>query len=280
MKVVFGPVHSWRLGRTLGVDIVASNRKHCSFDCVYCPGGACTHHVTRRAWFVGMSELQRLLESYRWEAEYEGKCEPGYEADCVAFTGRGEPTLASNLGEAIELARSLLFLPVAVFTNASLMPRDDVRRDLAKADMVVAKLDAPDEGLFHSINRPFVQYSLAEIVDALREFRRNFEGRFVVQTTVVDANRASLPKVVAIAHDLSPDEIQLNLRLPEWAACTVAAEAATFRSSFPELNVTISDTAEALPGPDVDWDRLADVVQLQRSGRHNAEVMIMAAGAP
>jgi wyosine [tRNA(Phe)-imidazoG37] synthetase (radical SAM superfamily) len=279
MKVVYGPVHSWRLGRTLGVDIVASNRERCSFDCVYCPGDGRTHRVTRRAWFVGMSALQALLEAHRWEAEFEGECEPGFEADYVAFTGKGEPTLASNLGQAIELTRSLLFLPVAVFTNSSLMPRDDVRREVAKADMVVAKLDAPDEGLFRAINRPFVQYSLAEIVDALREFRSSFQGKFVIQTTVVDANRDSVHEVAAIAHSLSPDEIQLNSRLPGWTACTAAIEAEKIRSSFPDLNVTISDTGDPLWEQVVDWERVADVVQLQRSGRRNAEVMLMAAGA-
>jgi wyosine [tRNA(Phe)-imidazoG37] synthetase (radical SAM superfamily) len=279
MKVVYGPVHSWRLGRTLGVDIVASNRERCSFDCVYCPGDGRTQRVTRRAWFVGMSALQALLESYRWEAEYEGECEPGFEADYVAFTGRGEPTLASNLGQAIDLTRSLLYLPVAVFTNSSLMPRDDVKCDLAKADMVVAKLDAPDEGLFRAINRPSVQHSLAEIVDALGEFRRNFRGKFVIQTTVVDANRDSVREVAAIAHTLSPDEIQLNSRLPGWTSCTASTEAEKIRSSFPDLNVTISDTGDPLWERVIDWERVADVVQLQRSGRHNAEVMLMAAEA-
>jgi wyosine [tRNA(Phe)-imidazoG37] synthetase (radical SAM superfamily) len=279
MNILFGPVHSWRLGRTLGVDIVASNRKRCSFDCVYCPGDGRTHRATRRAWFVGMSDLRALLESHTKEAEYRGEYEPGYEADWVVFTGRGEPTLASNLGQAIDLTRSLLYLPVAVFTNSSLMPRDDVRRDLAKADMVVAKLDAPDEGLFHAINRPFVRYGLAEIVDALREFRRNFQGKFVIQTTVVDANRDSLHEVAAIARDLWPDEIQLNSRLPGWTADTMATEVQRIRSSFPDLNVTISDAGGPLWERVIDWERVADVVQLQRSGQHNAEVMLMGAEA-
>ena len=48
MNPVFGPVHSWRLGRALGVDMVASDRKYCSFDCVYCPGGKRARGVTGR----------------------------------------------------------------------------------------------------------------------------------------------------------------------------------------------------------------------------------------
>lgn len=265
MSAVFGPVHSWRLGRTLGVDLVASDRKYCSFDCVYCPGGGRTHGVSVRPWFVGLSALQALLESHVNETDCE--------ADIVAFTGRGEPTLAGNLGQAIDLTKSLLGRPVAVLTNSSLMPREDVRRDLAKADMVVAKLDAADEGLFCAINRPFVHHSLAEIVDALREFRRNFRGKFVVQTTVVDANRAAIHEVAAIAQSLSPDEFQLNWRLTDGTARAAATEVKQICTAFTDLNVTSPHTE----GPS--WERFIDVVQLQRSGRYNAEVMLMAAEA-
>ncbi len=269
MKAVFGPVHSWRLGRTLGVDIGAPDRKYCSFDCIYCPGDKRPRRATRRRHYVDMWALQCLLRS---DAVISGHVP---FTDYVAFTGRCEPTLARNLGQAIELAKSMLGLPVAVLTNSSLMPADDVKHDLAKADMVVAKLDAADEGLFQVINRPFVQYGLAAIVDALREFRREFQGKFVIQTTVVDKNTASIHEVAAIAHDLSPDEIQLNSRLPggNGRVSAMATEVETIRSSFPDLNVTISDTGDQLS------ERVADVVELQRSGRHNAEVMLMAAGA-
>jgi wyosine [tRNA(Phe)-imidazoG37] synthetase (radical SAM superfamily) len=263
MSAVFGPVQSWRLGSTLGVDLVAPDRKYCSFDCVYCPGGGRTHGVTVRPWFVGLSALQALLESYVNEADCS--------ADFVAFTGRGEPTLAGNLGEAIDLTRTLLDLPVAVLTNSSLVPRDDVKCDLAKADMVVAKLDAPDERLFRAINRPFVRYGLAEVVDGLRDFRRGFHGRFVIQTTVVDANKACIHKVAAIARELEPHELQLNWRLTDGTARAAATEVKEICSSFSDLNVTSPNTG----GPS--WERFVDVVQLQRSKRYNAEVMLMAA---
>ncbi len=261
MNALFGPVQSWGLGRTLGVDLVASDRKYCSFDCVYCPGCSRTHGVTGRRWFVGMSALQALLESNAGEADY------------VAFTGKGEPTLASNLGQAIDLARSLLGLPVAVLTNSSLMPRDDVKTDLAKADIVIGKLDAADEALFRAINRPFVQYTLAEIVDGLHDFRREFRGRFVIQTTLVDANRASVHEVAAMVHGLSPDELQLNLRLSNGDGHAMTTEAQEICSLFPDLNVTVSPTDGQV------GERAADADQPERSGRQNAEVMLMGAEA-
>jgi wyosine [tRNA(Phe)-imidazoG37] synthetase (radical SAM superfamily) len=267
MKAVFGPVHSWRLGRTIGVDMVASDRNYCSFDCAYCPGGRRTRGVTRRRYYVELYALHCLLKS---DVIISGHVP---FTDYVAFTGRSEPTLAANLSQAIDLTRLALGLPVAVFTNSSLMPLDDVKHDLAKADMVVAKLDAPDEGLFRAINRPYAQYSLAEVVDAMREFRRNYEGEFVIQTTVVDANRASIDRIAAIAHDLSPDEFQLNSRLPGGDGRALATDVEKICSSFTDLNVTSPHAG----GPS--WERIVDAVELQRPRRPNAEVMLMAAAA-
>ncbi len=265
MNALFGPVQSWGLGRTLGVDLVASDRKYCSFDCVYCPGGGHTHCVTGRRWFLGMSALQALLESDAGRAGHVPS------TDYIAFTGRGEPTLASNLGQAIDLARSLLGLPVAVLTNSSLMPRDDVKTDLAKADVVIAKLDAASERLFHIINRPFVQYTLAEILDGLRDFRCYFRGKLVIQTTVVDANKASVDEIAAIAHDLSPDELQVNLRLSDGNGHAMATEVEQICSSFSDLDVTSPHAIGPL------WEPVIDAVEPQRSGRHNAEVMLVTA---
>ena len=87
--------------------------------------------MTERRQFVSLDELSAELESVK-----------DVPADYAIFFGVGEPTLASNLGEAIELASSALRLPVAVLTDSSLMTREDVCNELGLADMVVAKLDA------------------------------------------------------------------------------------------------------------------------------------------
>ena len=142
-SMVYGPVPSWRLGRSLGIDIIATASKQCSFDCTYCQLGETHNPVVRRREFVS---LARLAEDLARAA--------GVPADYATFSGMGEPTLGSNLGEAIRLVRSTLRVPVAVLTNSSLMSREDVRQDLAEADVVVAKLDAPDEALFRQVNRP------------------------------------------------------------------------------------------------------------------------------
>jgi len=259
VNAVFGPVQSWRLGKALCVDLVASDRKYCSFDCIYCPQGKRTRAAARRRWMVGNTAIQALIESMQ-----------PIHADYVAFTGIGEPTLASNLGQVMDLARSMLGLPVAVLTNSSLMPRDDVKRDLEKADIVVAKLDAPNEELYQAINRPFVRYSLAEIVHALREFRRSFNGKLIVQLTIVEDNKPYVHRMATIAGDLLPDEIQVNLRVPWWIARSVSGEVEQICSSFAGL------TATSLYSCGPSWEQVVDAGELQRSGRCNSEVMLAA----
>jgi len=134
-------------------------------------------------------------------------------ADYITFSGVGEPTLAVNLGEAIALARSALGLPVAVLTNSSLMTREDVRQDLGLADVVVAKVDAPDEEVFHQVNRPFIKHSLEEVIQAISLFREQYKGKLALQMMFIDANKNCAEEMAAIARKLSPDEVQLNTPL-------------------------------------------------------------------
>lgn len=202
VSIIYGPVPSWRLGRSLGIDLLSTRGKTCSFDCVYCQLGVSIHPLAQRREFVKIPKLVLELEQVR-----------GIPADYATFSGVGEPTLAINLGQAIEIAKSVLGLPVAVLTNSSLMPREDVRRELAQADVVVAKLDTPNDGLFHIINRPLVSYSLDDILRGIRNFRSEFQGKLALQIMFVEANRRYGSEMARIAEQLSPDEVQLNTPL-------------------------------------------------------------------
>ena len=201
-SLVYGPVPSWRLGKSLGIDIIAATSKQCSFDCVYCQLGETLSPVVRRREFVSLARLAAELERA-----------VGVPADYATFSGMGEPTLASNLGEAIRLVRSTLRLPVAVLTNSSLMSRDDVRRDLAQADVVVAKVDAPDESLFRQINRPRVRTTLPEIIESIKVFRSTFRAKLALQMMFVAANRGGAAGMAALAREIGPDEVQINTPL-------------------------------------------------------------------
>ena len=109
MKTVYGPVASWRLGNSLGIDPTCKNV--CSFDCIYCQTGKKTHKTNERKKFVEEAkieeELQQALE----------KTKP----DVITFSGMGEQTLALNLAEFVKVVRKKPGLPVAILTNSSLI---------------------------------------------------------------------------------------------------------------------------------------------------------------
>ncbi len=215
-SIVYGPVPSWRLGRSLGIDIVATLGKLCSFDCIYCQLGKTVNPVVRRREFISLAQLAEELDKLR-----------GVPADYATFSGMGEPTLGSNLGEAIELVRSILELPVAVLTNSSLMSRQDVRQELARADVVVAKLDAPDEALFRQVNRPRMRTTLREIADSIRLFRSTYSGKLALQMMFVAANRNSAVEMAAMAREIAPDEVQINTPLRPCAVSPLSPEEIT-----------------------------------------------------
>jgi len=137
----------------------------------------------------------------------------GVAADYVTFSGTGEPTLASNLGRAIEVAKSTLHLPVAVLTNSSLMSRDDVRHDLARADVVVATVDAHTQELFSQINRPATGVLLGDILEGIKLFREEFNGKLCIEVMFMEANKDFAAEIAQVVKVLSPDEVQLNTPL-------------------------------------------------------------------
>jgi wyosine [tRNA(Phe)-imidazoG37] synthetase (radical SAM superfamily) len=240
-SIIYGPVPSWRLGRSLGIDLLSTNGKICSFDCIYCQLGRTKYPLTERKQFVNLDKLAAELEKVK-----------NVPADYATFSGVGEPTLASNLGKAIEVVRATLGLPVAVLTNSSLMSRQEVRRDLSLADVVVAKVDAPNERLFQQINRPVTRQKLGEILRALKLFRKEYKGKLALQMMFIEENKGYVPEMAGIAKQLLPDEIQINTPLRPCAVSPLSPEEiASIRRGFSGIKgvVTVyqAPRLEAIP---------------------------------
>lgn len=198
-STVYGPVASWRLSRSLGIDMLCTEQKSCNFDCVYCQFGPTIKPQTERQEFVSLAKLIDDLNAVK-----------GVAADWATFSGMGEPTLAANLGAAITMAKSVLELPVAVFTNGSLITREDVRRELALADMVILKLDASDETLFRAINQPSAGIEFASIVQGYQTFRMEYNGKLALDIMMCDMNKGNAFQLQYMARFPRPDQVQLN----------------------------------------------------------------------
>lgn len=202
MRFVYGPVPSWRLGRSLGVDGLGGNCKRCTFDCIYCQlGPTPAGPVLRDAWVDPKIVADELWATREIPVDY------------ITFSGMGEPTLATNLGDLMRTAREARDVPLAVLTNASMMNVPSVQEALCLADVVVAKLDAGEERMFHEVNRPRIPRSLVEVVQGICTFRQRFRGRLALQMMFVAANAQQAEMLAALARWLRPDEVQINTPL-------------------------------------------------------------------
>jgi len=239
MSIIYGPVPSWRLGRSLGIDLLNTSRKVCSFNCVYCQLGKTDQYIIAPREFISIKQLTSEIELLSQ-----------IKADYATFSGMGEPTLASNLGEAIDLARSILDLPIAVLTNSSLMFREDVRQQLAHADTVVAKLDVPNEELFTMVNSPAPGLHFDQIKDGIRLFRDKYGGKLALQVMFIEANKDYASEIAAVARQISPDEVQIDTPLrPSKAKPLPRENIASIRDKFNNLSNVI--TVYEAPKPEV-----------------------------
>lgn len=163
---IYGPVPSWRLGSSLGVDIVdvpVGFCKICPYDCLYCHlGHKGMQGLEPAAMEFSLEDFGNLLKKIN-----------DTRLDYVTFSGQAEPTLNLNLGYAAGRIRKMCDVPVAVLTNACFAGRKDVREGLDKCDVVIAKIDAPTQELFEKINRPASGVKLTDIVDGIKQIKTN-----------------------------------------------------------------------------------------------------------
>lgn len=202
LKYIYGPVPSWRLGASLGIDPISEKTKICTYDCVYCQLGRTDSFADGRTEFVRTGEIMEELRSIG-----------AVKADFITFSGRGEPTLAENLGQMIRAVKNVRRERIAVITNSSLMDRDDVQEDLMRADIVVAKLDAHSKALFGEMNRPMETIDYNAVISGLKDFRKRFKGSLELQIMFTSVNRGYAPEIASIARQVCPDKVYLNTPL-------------------------------------------------------------------
>ena len=174
---IFGPVHSRRLGVSLGVNLLPAYGKLCSFDCIYCECGLNGQHRPE----LRMPTREAVREALR--AKLESMKAEGVLPDTITFSGNGEPTSHSDFEGIIDdtLALRDEYAPksqVSVLTNATHIVRNGVFRALLRVDNALLKLDTVDEDYIHLVDRPTSRYDLPKLIERMKAF----EGRCIIQT--------------------------------------------------------------------------------------------------
>ena len=209
-ETVFGPIHSRRLGSSLGINLLPVNGKICSFDCIYCECG----------WNRDGKDDKRIPSAAEVRSALEDKLSTlmleGVGIDSITFSGDGEPTLNPEFPRIIEDTLRLrdVFYPdakVSVLSNATRVHVPEVFEALRKVDNPIMKIDAPTDELVRLIDNPAPGYSLARTIEALRRC----EGDFVLQIMFLRSPDfdSSSPEVLdgwkAIVRDLRPRKIMV-----------------------------------------------------------------------
>ena len=201
MSIVFGPIPSRRLGRSLGMNNIPP--KVCSYSCVYCQIGLTDSMSIERKEFYPLEEIVTEVSERVEQLKNSGEW-----IDYITFVPDGEPTLDINIGKAIQLIKPL-GINIAVITNSSLLWDKEVRDDLLLADWVSVKIDTTDERSWHKINRPYGKLDLQRVLNGVKLFGNSFKGTLVTETMLVNElndNKESLTNTAEFIGKLNPDK--------------------------------------------------------------------------
>lgn len=202
-NTLFGPVPSRRLGISLGVDLVPM--KTCTLNCIYCECGKTSHLTLERKEYVSFEAVKKELTHY-----LAHHARPDY----ITFSGSGEPTLNSKIGDVIRFLKDRVpDVPVAVLTNSTLFSQKQVRADIKNALVVIPSLDAATENIFNKINRPSPHLYVDKIIDGLIRFRKEYNGKIWLEVFIIPGMNDTTVELNALKQvigKIKPDQVHLN----------------------------------------------------------------------
>ncbi len=174
---IFGPVHSRRLGVSLGINLMPADGKVCTFDCVYCECGFNADFRPRQR-RPTREEVREALEARLQDMQANGPA-----PDVLTFAGNGEPTAHPHFSEIIDdtLALRDRYFPkakVSVLSNSTMLFRPEVVEALKRIDNNILKLDTVDPEYIRRVDRPTGAYDVNEIISRMKAFK----GQLIIQT--------------------------------------------------------------------------------------------------
>ena len=175
---IYGPIHSRRLGLSLGINLMPADGKVCTFDCIYCECGfncdrrTRTHHPSRQ-------EVADALERQLIKMHHDGE-----HPDVLTFAGNGEPTSNPHfpgiIDDTIKLRNQ--WCPgakISVLSNSTFIGHEETRRALMKVDNNILKLDTVDPDYIHAVDRPTQpSYDVRKVIENMKLFN----GHIIIQT--------------------------------------------------------------------------------------------------
>ena len=211
---IFGPVHSRRLGLSLGVNLLPADGKVCTFDCVYCECGFNADHRPQLP-LPTREEVAEALEAKLRQMQADGRL-----PDVITFAGNGEPTCHPHFPEIVDDTIRLRdsYCPqakVSVLSNATLIHRQQVHDALMRVDNNIQKLDTISPAYIRLVDRPQGSYDVSQVIDRLKAF----QGHVIIQSMFMQGSAGGesvdntgddyvLPWLKAVAH-IAPQQVMI-----------------------------------------------------------------------
>ena len=211
---IFGPVHSRRLGLSLGVNLLPADGKVCTFDCVYCECGFNADHRPQLP-LPTREEVAEALEAKLRQMQADGRL-----PDVITFAGNGEPTCHPHFPEIVDDTIRLRdsYCPqakVSVLSNATLIHRQQVHDALMRVDNNIQKLDTISPAYIRLVDRPQGSYDVSQVIEHLKAF----QGHVIIQSMFMQGSCGGesvdntgddyvLPWLKAVA-DIAPQQVMV-----------------------------------------------------------------------
>lgn len=207
--IIYGPVNSRRLGRSLGINLMPATVKVCSMNCCYCQYGwtskVTTDGTEFKTLFPAFGDVQAVLRD-----AFSGSL----AFDYVTFSGNGEPTLHPDFPDIVRFTRELIastkpFVRLALLSNSTTCANPVVRRSLDGIDLPMMKLDAGNERMFRKMNHGPPPVTLQNIVDGLKALSRCVIQTMFVQGAVNNSTDSEVDSWVARLREVKPSWVQI-----------------------------------------------------------------------
>ncbi len=213
-SIVFGPLKSRRLGTSLGINLLPTTVKICTFNCIYCECGWTEATQVEKAHFYDAAEIDEALEKRLIFLK-----ENHLNIDSITFAGNGEPTMHPQFSDIIDntIAMRDKYYPeakISVLSNSTMLSRPNIIESLIKVNNIM-KLDAGSEEIFQLINNPKGKISLDTVVENLKKFhgdliiqsmflKGEIDGKRVDNTTEVEVD-----KWLKLLKEINPQSVMI-----------------------------------------------------------------------
>lgn len=232
-STIFGPIHSRRLGTSLGVNLTPNDGKVCTFDCLYCEAGFNAQGPGTTG-FSSREEVAHDLECKLSEMKSTGR-----PLDVITFSGNGEPTLCPDFPGIVDdtIALRDKYYPsarISVLSNSTRLGDERVVEALRKVDNNILKLDSAIEDTMRLVDRPtFPSFSVDKVIG----WSKQFKGQCIIQTMLLrgecdgkiidNTTDVEVDALIEAYHEIAPSEVMLysiDRKTPCETLCKVSRE--------------------------------------------------------